>query len=194
MSLAKNRLMEERRSWRRDHPYGFFARPITKPDNSLDLMRWQCGIPGKKNTPWEGGMYRLVMIFPNEYPARPPKCQFYPPLYHPNIFPTGTVCLSILGDGWRPAVTVKQILLGIQELLDNPNLESPAQKPAYVAYVNNKEEYDTKVRRQARDLKNDDTKTYPLPEIVTSAYANITPASSGTSTSSSEASTSGSRS
>ena len=28
--------------------------------------------------------------------AEPPKCRFTPPIYHPNIFPSGTVCLSIL--------------------------------------------------------------------------------------------------
>ena len=30
-------------------------------------------------------------------------------------------------EGWRPSITVKQLLLGIQELLDTPNPNSPAQ-------------------------------------------------------------------
>lgn len=36
--------------------------------------------------------------------------------FHPNIYPSGTVCLSILNEdeGWKPCITVKQILLGIQ--------------------------------------------------------------------------------
>ena len=55
--------------------------------------------------------------------------------FHPNIFPSGAVCLSILGDDWKPSVTVKQILLGIQDLLDSPNELSPAQEPAYHAYM-----------------------------------------------------------
>jgi hypothetical protein len=29
---------------------------------------------------------------------RPPKCMFKPVLPHPNIYPSGTVCLSILND------------------------------------------------------------------------------------------------
>lgn len=39
-----------------------------------------------------------------------------------------TVCLSILDadKGWRPSITVKQILLGIQDLLDTPNALDPA--------------------------------------------------------------------
>lgn len=58
-----------------------------------------------KQTPWEGGVYKLKMYFPEEYPSKPPKCaytsltvgKFTPPLFHPNVFPSGTVCLSILG-------------------------------------------------------------------------------------------------
>ena len=52
----------------------------------------------------------------------------------------GTVCLSILNEdeGWRPSITVKQILTGIQDLLDNPNPDSPAQSDAYVEFVQNK--------------------------------------------------------
>lgn len=47
---------------------------------------------------------------------QPPKCKLPAGFFHPNIYPSGTVCLSILNEdeGWRPSITVKQILLGIQ--------------------------------------------------------------------------------
>jgi len=51
--IAAGRLMEERKAWRRDHPAMFFARPKTKPDGTLDLFSWECGIPGPKGTPWK---------------------------------------------------------------------------------------------------------------------------------------------
>lgn len=75
---------------------------------------------------------------------RPPKCMFKPVLPHPNIYPSGTVCLSILNDeeDWKPHITVKQILLGIQKLLkDEPNIESPAQQEPLTLYKNNREQY-----------------------------------------------------
>ena len=40
MSLAKIRLQEERKLWRKDHPFGFYARPKKNEDGSLDLMTW----------------------------------------------------------------------------------------------------------------------------------------------------------
>ncbi len=51
--------------------------------------------------------------------TQPPKCKFVPPLYHPNVYPSGTICLSILNedDGWRPAITIKQLLLGMHTCL-----------------------------------------------------------------------------
>ena len=42
-------------------------------------------IPGKEGTDWEGGVFKLELHFPEEYPSKPPKCKFVPPLYHPNV-------------------------------------------------------------------------------------------------------------
>lgn len=42
-------------------------------------------------TPWDGGLYRLRMIFKDDYPSTPPKCKFEPPLFHPNVYPSGEV-------------------------------------------------------------------------------------------------------
>lgn len=90
--------------------------------------------------------------------------------YHPNVYPSGTVCLSILNEekAWKPAITVKQvrsplalsssvararadpappvrprqILVGIQELLDAPNAEDPAQLEAYTVFKKDKVAYE----------------------------------------------------
>jgi ubiquitin-conjugating enzyme E2 I len=82
----------------------------------------------------------------------------------------GTICLSLLNedDGWRPAITIKQLLLGhlyltciyclfillfslgIQDLLDNPNPNSPAQREAIEVFLNNKAEYRKRIKEQAQ--------------------------------------------
>lgn len=38
--------------------------------------------------------------------------KFEPPLFHPNVYPSGTICLSILSEeeGWRPAITIKYVM------------------------------------------------------------------------------------
>eukprot|EP00999_Lentomonas_sp_LEN2_P000728 NODE_1725_length_756_cov_14.195548_g1676_i0.p1 GENE.NODE_1725_length_756_cov_14.195548_g1676_i0~~NODE_1725_length_756_cov_14.195548_g1676_i0.p1 ORF type:complete len:165 (-),score=20.46 NODE_1725_length_756_cov_14.195548_g1676_i0:187-681(-) len=151
-TIALCRLREERKNWRRDHPFGFWARPINGPDGSASLMEWEAAVPGKQGTPWEGGEYKLKIEFSNDYPSKPPKCRFSPVLFHPNVYPSGTVCLSILNEekDWRPAITLKQILLGIQELLDSPNISDPAQEEPYKLYMNNKDEYRKRVLIEAQ--------------------------------------------
>ncbi|KAJ2515852.1 SUMO conjugating enzyme Hus5 [Coemansia sp. RSA 2049] len=150
--ICRNRLMEERKQWRKDHPHGFYARPQKTPDGGLDLMRWECGIPGKEDTPWENGLYKCILLFTEDYPVAPPKCQFSPPLFHPNVFPSGTVCLSILNaeKDWKPSITIKQILLGVQDLLNDPNNSDPAQSEAYHLYRKDKKSYEKKIRAQAQ--------------------------------------------
>jgi len=139
-------------------------------ENVLDLKNWECGVPGKEKTIWEGGLFKLTVSFPEgqapgqrmlptmltrdaEYPTKPPKCKFTPPLFHPNVYPSGTVCLSILNEeeAWKPAITMKQILLGIQDLLNDPNPESPAQAEAYNLFRKDKVEYEKRVKRVVRE-------------------------------------------
>lgn len=76
--MARGRLMEERKAWRKDHPVGFYARPKAKGDGSTDIMLWEAGIPGKENTDWEGGVFKVIMQFSEEYPSKPPKCKSGP--------------------------------------------------------------------------------------------------------------------
>ncbi|SJL00614.1 probable SUMO-conjugating enzyme ubc9 [Armillaria ostoyae] len=170
--ICRPRLAEERKQWRKDHPFGFFAKPSKASDGSMNLMEWEVGIPGKSGTAWDGGLFKLTMIFPegvfvfatfnllcssslfgSDYPSKPPKCKFTPPLFHPNVYPSGTVCLSILDEekSWKPAITIKQILLGIQDLLDDPNVNDPAQSEAYTMFKNDKVAYEKKIRQQARE-------------------------------------------
>ncbi|KAK9067144.1 hypothetical protein SSX86_014469 [Deinandra increscens subsp. villosa] len=150
--VAVGRLTAERKSWRKNHPYGFVAKPDTFPDGSVNLMVWRCTIPGKVGTAWEGGYYPLTLEFSENYPSKPPICKFPPGFFHPNVYPSGMVCLSILSESsdWRPAITVKQILVGIQDLLDTPNPLSPAQGDAHSLFVKDMGEYKKRVRQQGK--------------------------------------------
>ncbi|MEN2499744.1 MAG: SUMO conjugating enzyme Hus5, partial [Marteilia pararefringens] len=99
---------------------------------------------------WHGGFYRLILTFPTNYPLNPPVARFVPSIVHPNVYPSGTVCLSILQDKWKPNITIKQILLGIQDLLDYPNLLSPAQSEAFALLTKNPEKYAALTKEYAK--------------------------------------------
>ncbi|KAK7291095.1 hypothetical protein RIF29_05982 [Crotalaria pallida] len=153
--VARGRLAAERKSRRQNRPYGFVAKPETGPDGSVNLMRWKCFIPGKAGTDWEGGHYPLTLVFSEDYPNIPPSCKFPCGFLHPNVSDySGRVCLSIIDNDWTPAITVKQILVGIQNLLDDPNPNSPKNGGFSNIFVKDRDEYKRKVRLQA--------KQYPL--------------------------------
>ena len=152
---ARARLQEERKTWRKDHPHGFVAKPQTLPDGSQNLMVWDCVVPGKSYTIWEGGRIPLTLTFTEDYPTKAPVAHFKPmpnsnqPLFHPNVYPSGEMCLSLLSHAWTsPAPTIKKVLLGIQTLLDQPNISNNAQMAAHQAFRTNREHYDQRVRHQ----------------------------------------------
>eukprot|EP00877_Chromochloris_zofingiensis_P008718 jgi/Chrzof1/409/Cz01g14230.t1 len=150
--IARTRLAQERKNWRKDRPMGFVAKPMTRTDGSTDMMTWECMVPGKEGTHWQGGRYPVTMRFNEDYPNSPPECSFPPGFFHPNVFPDGRICLSIINDyqDWKPSISMKQILVGIQELLHNPSILSPAQEAAEKAYKNDMAGYTRRVKAQTK--------------------------------------------
>uniref|UniRef100_A0A673C452 UBC core domain-containing protein n=1 Tax=Sphaeramia orbicularis TaxID=375764 RepID=A0A673C452_9TELE len=138
--IALSRLAQERKAWRKDHPFGFVAVPTKNPDGTMNLMNWECAIPGKKGTPWEGGLFKLRMLFKDDYPSSPPKCESL-----------CLICFQYKHKCYCVLFLFKQmILLGIQELLNEPNIQDPAQAEAYTIYCQNRVEYEKRVRAQAK--------------------------------------------
>ena len=54
---------------------------------------------------------------------------------------------------WRSVITVKQILIGIQDLLDQPNPSDPAQIDAYQFFIQDSPEYKRRVRQSANEIE-----------------------------------------
>lgn len=91
----------------------------------------------------------MRMQFPDQYPEKPPRVRFITEMFHPNIFPTGDLCLDIIQDKWKPIYSVATILLAIQSLLTDPNNDSPANVEAAKLLKTNPKEYKRRVRRLA---------------------------------------------
>ncbi|KRZ15051.1 Ubiquitin-conjugating enzyme E2 N, partial [Trichinella zimbabwensis] len=82
-------------------------------------------VAGPQSSPFEGGMFKLELFLPEEYPMAAPKVRFMTKIYHPNIDKLGRICLDILKDKWSPALQIRTVLLSIQALLSSPNPDDP---------------------------------------------------------------------
>jgi ubiquitin-conjugating enzyme E2 I len=145
-------LHQERKRFRTNHSHGFYAKPSNNTDGSLNMSIWQCGIPGKPGTDWQDGLFTLRMNFPDGYPQKPPLVYFDPPIFHPNIYPNGQVCTSVLDENnWNPAsASINQILVFVQALLTEANPSSPAHAEACAMFTLFPDQYVKKVREQAK--------------------------------------------
>ena len=106
-----------------------------------DIFHWNATIIGPESTPYHGGIFKLRINFPQDYPFKPPIVIFITKIYHCNINMSGSICLDILKENWSPALTISKILLSICSLMDDQNPDDPLNNEAAQIYLNNKEEF-----------------------------------------------------
>lgn len=125
-----------------------------------DLFKWSVIFEGPEETLYEGGYFKAELKFPDDYPNNPPEMKFVSKMWHPNIYPDGKVCISILHapgtdsmnsqekaeERWRPILGVESVLMSVISMLNDPNIESPANIDASVMFRDDREAYNKKVR------------------------------------------------
>jgi ubiquitin-conjugating enzyme E2 D/E len=115
-----------------------------KGDN---LNEWGGIIVGPYGTPYEGGVYNLDIVFPKDYPFKPPKVKMTTPIYHCNVSGNGYICLDVLKDKWSPVLTISKVMLSICSLLNDPNPADPLRPEIAREFVENRALHDRKARQ-----------------------------------------------
>lgn len=147
---ALKRLMAEYKQLTLNPPEGIVAGPM----NEENFFEWEALIMGPEDTCFEFGVFPAILSFPLDYPLSPPKMRFTCEMFHPNIYPDGRVCISILhapGDDpmgyessaerWSPVQSVEKILLSVVSMLAEPNDESGANVDASKMWRDDREQF-----------------------------------------------------
>merc|ERR1712230_151456 len=78
------------------------------PRTEDNIFEWVAYVRGAEDTPYEGGLFELSIVVPQQYPIQPPKVTFVTKIFHPNIhFSTGEICLDILKNAWSAVYTLQ---------------------------------------------------------------------------------------
>lgn len=120
------------------------------PFVSGDLFTWEAYLTAPESSAYNGGVFKLLITFTNEYPYKPPKITFKTPIYHPNINSSGMICIDILAKEWSPALTLNSVLISLLTLLDDPNADDPLRPEVADIYKTNKEEYRLRCQESAK--------------------------------------------
>ncbi|OQO04568.1 hypothetical protein B0A48_09490 [Cryoendolithus antarcticus] len=123
-----------------------------------------------------GGYFKARITFPSNYPFAPPDFKFVRPLWHPNIYPDGRLCISILhqpgddamsgesaGERWSPVQRVESVLISILSLLDDAEVSSPANVDAGVMLRLDPKAYKERVKQDREKSKEDIPAGFEMP-------------------------------
>lgn len=74
---------------------------------------------------------RFRLELSEEYPLKPPRAMWLSEISHPNIVPKvmNAVCVSILGENWRPDLKLVSVVNALYYLLSDPNPDNVFDHP-----------------------------------------------------------------
>jgi len=101
---------------------------ITAEPNADNILQWTATLQGPPDSPYEAGVFKVELKYPEDYPFKAPAVVFATQIYHPNITPSGKICLDVLADNWSPSYNITTVLQQLQGLLAAPNPEDPLVK------------------------------------------------------------------
>jgi len=120
MAALPRRIIKETQRLMQEPVPGISAVP-----DDVNARYFHVVVAGPEESPFEGGVFKLELFLPEDYPMTAPKVRFITRIYHPNIDKLGRICLDILKEKWSPALQIRTVLLSIQALLSAPNPDDP---------------------------------------------------------------------
>ncbi|TCD65628.1 hypothetical protein EIP91_002433 [Steccherinum ochraceum] len=79
---------------------------LTVEPQEDNLFLWKCSIKASNDSPYKGGTFHFNLTLPENFPFKAPSVQFTTKIYHPGINEEGSICVPVLRDQWKPAISL----------------------------------------------------------------------------------------
>jgi len=142
MEVLPTRIIKETERIAKSNLPGIKILPRAENPRHFDIT-----IDGPQDSAYAGGVFRLELFLPKDYPMVPPKVHFLTKIYHPNIDRFGRICLDILKDKWSPALQIDKVCQSLQLLFQMPNVEDPLDPKVAKHFT----DHPTTAQQQARE-------------------------------------------
>ncbi|KAG7837186.1 hypothetical protein KL943_001225 [Ogataea angusta] len=137
---------------------GSFASSVLMSDYEVSLVddnmqEFYVNFEGPKDSPYEGGLWRIHVELPDQYPYKSPSIGFQNKIFHPNIDESsGSVCLDVINQTWSPMFDIFNIFeTFLPQLLNYPNAADPLNGDASSLYMRDKNLYVEKVKMYVKN-------------------------------------------
>jgi len=118
------------------------AEGISVVMNEENVADVHAEVDGPVDTPFEGGVFKMKLVLPSDYPHTAPKGFFLTKIFHPNIRqPSGEICVNTLKKDWQPSHGIRRVLMVIRCLLIEPFPESALNEEAAKLMLEDYDEY-----------------------------------------------------
>merc|ERR1711977_776808 len=112
-----------------------------------NMQEFYVRFKGPEETPFQGGLWKVHVELPDQYPYKSPSIGFVNRIFHPNIDESGSVCLDVINQTWSPMFDMINIFeVFLPQLLRYPNPTDPLNGEAAALLMREPRSYDARVK------------------------------------------------
>ena len=113
-----------------------------------NIKQWRIQIDGPEDSLYHDDVFEILLTFQDDFPKNPPKVEMKTPIVHQNVSSGGAVCIDVLRTQFNPTITVRQIIEGLINMLNNPNEKERLNAQVGDLMKNDYEAFKEQVRKQ----------------------------------------------